>query len=194
MLGTNPISIAIPEGQYPNLVLDMATSKVAVNKIALAMKEGNVIPDDWAVGPHGEKTTDPSFAYQGALLPFGGYKGYGIQLVISLLAFALAGGSMDRDIPKAWADADKECNFGCFMGVIDISKFVPPEVFKQRADELLKWIKEGPTAPGVREILIPGERAQQAAQRAMKEGIEISDVIIEELNQLSVRYKVERMV
>ncbi len=190
MLGTNPISIAIPTGQYPNLVLDMATSKVAVNKIALAMKAGEAIPDDWAVGPHGEKTTDPSLAYQGALLPFGGYKGYGIQLVISLLAVALAGGSMDRDIPRAWADTDRECNFGCIMGVIDISKFMPIEVFKQRADEVLKGIKEGVTAPGVKEILIPGERAYQAAQRAVIEGIEIPDIVIEELNQLSVRYKV----
>jgi len=192
MLGTNPISIAIPAGQYPNLVLDMATSKVAVNKIALAMKEGKAIPDDWAVGPHGEKTTDPSLAYQGALLPLGGYKGYGIQLVISMLAFALAGGSMDRDIPKAWADTDQECNFGCVMGAIDISKFVSPEAFQQRADELLKWIKEGTTAPGVKEILIPGERAYQAAQSARKEGIEIPDIIMEELSQLSTRYKVKK--
>jgi len=193
MLGTNPISIAIPAGQYPDIVLDMATSKVAVNKIALAMKEGKAIPDDWAVGPHGEKTTDPSLAYQGALLPFGGYKGYGIQLVISMLAFALAGGSMDRDIPKAWTDADRECNFGCIMGAVDISKFIPLEVFKQRADELLKWIKEGTTAPGVKEILIPGERAYQAAQTAIKEGIEIPDIVVEELNQLSVQYKVDRV-
>lgn len=75
------------------VVIDMATSEAAVNKIALAMKEGRQIPDTWAVGPNGEKTTDPAAAYQGALLPFGGHKGYALQLGISLFAHALAGGS-----------------------------------------------------------------------------------------------------
>ena len=192
MLGPNPLSIAIPAGEYPDVVLDMATSKAAVNNIALAMKEGRPIPEDWAVGPEGERTTDPVAAYHGALLPFGGYKGYGIQLIISLLAHALAGGDMDRDIPRAWADADQACNFGCFMGAIDVSKFVPLEVFKQRTDALLRQIKEGPAAPGVKEILIPGERGYAESRRAQAEGVEIPDSVMEELRRLAEQYQISQ--
>lgn len=83
------------------------------------------------------------------------------------------------------------CNFGCVMGAIDISKFVPLEIFKQRADELFQWIKSGPAAPGVKEILIPGERAYQKSQEAERDGIEIPDIIVDELNQLSIRYNSE---
>lgn len=63
--GTNPLTVAIPTGRHPHFILDMATSQVAVNKIALALKNGKSIPDNWAVGPNGEKTTDPLVAYQG---------------------------------------------------------------------------------------------------------------------------------
>lgn len=187
-LGTNTITIAIPTGKYSNFVLDMATSQVAVNKIALALKMGKSIPDNWAVGPNGEKTTDPSLAYSGALLPFGGYKGYGIQLAISLLAVALAGGDLDRDIPKAWADTDKECNFGCIMGAIDISKFVQPKSFCTRADELLEWVKSGHANSEMEKIIIPGERGYRQYSVAENEGIEITEKVIAELKQLSVRY------
>lgn len=190
-LGTNPISVAVPAGKYPNLVLDMATSQAAVNKIALAMKEGREIPDTCAVGPNGERTTDPALAYQGALLSFGGYKGYAIQLIISLMAFALAGGAMDVDIPKAWVEEDQMCNFGCLMGAIDVSKFMELEEFKHRVDLYIEYIKGGRTAPGVEEIRIPGEHAFFEMQTALKEGIEISDVVVEELRKLGEKYHVE---
>lgn len=189
-LGTNPLTIAIPSGKYPDFVLDMATSQVAVNKIALALKNGESIPDSWAVGPDGEKTTDPEVAYQGALLPFGGYKGYGIQLAISLIAYALAGGDLDRDIPKAWVDVEKKCNFGCIIGAIDISKFVNPEAFCNKVDDLLEWVKTGHATSSTSEILIPGERAYQNYLESKKNGIEVTEREYEELNQLMERYHI----
>lgn len=192
-LGTNPLSLAIPAGRFPDLVLDMATSEAAVNKIALAMKEGRPIPDHWAVGPDGERTTDPALAWQGALLPFGGHKGYGLQLVISLLAFALAGGEMDRDLPRAWADAGAPCDFGCFLGAIDISKFLPLDQFRQRVDQLFEAVKGGGTAPWAAEILIPGEHAFREAQEARKNGVEIPPAAAAELRQLSGRYGVDNI-
>lgn len=183
-LGTNPLSIAIPAEKHPNLVLDMSTSQAAVNKIALAIREGRSIPEDWAVGPNGERTADPALAWQGALLPFGGYKGYGIQLVISLLACALAGGAMDRDIPRAWADADQPCNFGCFLTAINIERFMPLDQFKRRVDEQLTQVKNA----GAGEILIPGERGYREYRRSLAEGTELSDAVVCDLERLSVQY------
>ena len=188
VLGTNPVSIAIPTGHHGMVVIDMATSEAAVNKIALAMKEGRQIPDTWAVGPKGEKTTDPAAAYQGALLPFGGHKGYALQLGISLLAHALAGGAMDVDNPKAWVDEDIFCNFGCVMCAIDISKFIPKEEFLARADALLDLVKSGKTSEGTAEILIPGERAAREYERSKREGVEISDAVMADLRTLCRTY------
>ena len=191
MLGTNPISVALPAQNYPPFVLDMATSQSAVNKIALAMKEGRQIPEDWAVGPDGQRTTDPATAYKGALLPFGGYKGYALQLLISVLAFALAGGDMDKDIPKAWADKDQICNFGCLMGAIDISKFLPLEEFKQKVDACFCAVKSVRATDWSDGIRIPGEHAEANIQRALIEGVEISDVIMEELQKLGAIHHIE---
>lgn len=188
LLGTNPISIAIPAGKRPDLVIDMATSQSAVNKIVLAMKEGRQIPADWAVDSDGSRTTDPAKAYQGALLPFGGYKGYAIQLFISVLAFALAGGDMDKDIPRAWVDEEKPCNFGCVMGAIDVSKFLSPEVFRSRVDTFLDEVKGSRAAKGFEAVRIPGEQAYASMQKALEEGIEISDIVVSELLELGKRY------
>lgn len=190
VLGTNPLSVALPAGKYPDFVIDMATSQSAVNKIALAVKEGRSIPEDWAVGPDGERTTDPTKAYQGALLPFGGYKGYALQLLISVLAYGLAGGDMDRDIPKAWVDADQMCNFGCLMGAIDISKFLPVEEFKGKADSLFDVIKSGRAAEWSNGIRIPGENAAANIQTALTQGIELSDVVMDELRQLGESFHI----
>ena len=82
MLGTNPLTVAVPSGKYPDLVLDMATSTVAKGKIALALKEGKSIPDNWALAPDGSPTTDPAVANKGALTPLGGAKGYALALII----------------------------------------------------------------------------------------------------------------
>jgi len=81
MLGTNPLSIAIPSARHPPLVLDMASSVVAQGKIILAKKQGETeIPSGWAVDADGTDTTDPQAALAGSMLPFGGPKGYAIHL------------------------------------------------------------------------------------------------------------------
>lgn len=190
VLGTNPISIAIPAGTYGTIVVDMATSQVAVNKIALARKEGRQIPETWAVGPQGERTTDPAVADQGALLPFGGHKGFALQLCISVLAHALAGGAMDVENPRAWAEAEAECNFGCLLCAIDIRKFVDVETFQERAEALLKLVKEGKLSDGTAEILLPGERAAREYQRSEEQGVELPDEVVIDLRELSRQYGV----
>lgn len=106
------------------------------------------------------------------------------------MAYALAGGNLDRDIPKAWVDADRECNFGCVIGAIDISKFTDVETFCRKADELLEWVKTGHASPEMNEILVPGERAHQKYLESKKNGIEVTEKIDAELNQLLVKYHV----
>jgi LDH2 family malate/lactate/ureidoglycolate dehydrogenase len=190
LLGTNPLSIAIPAGKHPDLVLDMATSLVAKGKISLALKEGKTIPLGWAVDKLGNPTTDPAAADVGALLPFGGPKGYAIGLIISLISFALAGGEMDINIPRSWQETDKLANTGYFMGAINIAKYVKPEIFKSRVDQLFDLIKSSRPAPGFEAVLIPGEIEYNMTQANIKNGIEISDAGLRDFKQLSERYGV----
>ena len=98
MLGTNPISFAAPAGRHYPFVLDMATSTVAIGKLSVALRWGKPIPAGWALDEEGQPTTDPTVAYQtrhltplGATRELGGHKGYGLAVMVDILAGVLAG-------------------------------------------------------------------------------------------------------
>lgn len=190
ILGTNPLSIAIPAGKYPPLVLDMATSLVAKGKISLALKEGQSIPKGWAVDKDGADTTDPAAANVGALLPFGGPKGYSIGLIISILSSALAGGEMDINVPRFWETTDELTNIGFFMGVIDISKFVKLDVFKERVDNIFDLMKNSRPAAGFKEVMLPGEIELNFTEESYERGLDIPESSLREMKELAERYNI----
>src|SRR5437868_131307 len=92
VIGTNPFAIAAP-GRDGRIILsiDQSASVVAKSEIGKRKREGKSIPRDWAFGPDGEPTTDPDLALKGTMAPSGGYKGFGIGLMVELLASAAAG-------------------------------------------------------------------------------------------------------
>ena len=193
VLSTNPFSVAMPTEKNPMFVLDMATSLVAKGKISLALKEGRDIPLGWALDKDGNPTTDAAAANVGVLLPMGGYKGYGIGTMITLLCYALADAAFDRDLPRVW-DKDwltKEMNIGFFMGAIDISKFTPLDEFKKRADFVIDFLKSTRLAPGFDEILVAGEKEYRLTQQGLAEGIDLSEATLRDFRELADRYKVD---
>lgn len=193
MLGTNPLSIAIPAGRNPALVLDMATSVVAKGKVNLADKLGKTIPEGWIVDKQGNNTTNPADILEGALLPFGGPKGYGIALIIDILCSTLANAKNSRQIGSFFGSKDPSAfqNIGFFMGAIDISKFIDIDLFKERIDVMFDELKACPPAPGFSEVMIPGENAYRAFQSCKNEGIELSETIVKELIGLAEQYGLE---
>ena len=190
ILGTNPLSVAIPAGNYPALVLDMATSVVAKGKISLALKEGKTIPKGWAVDKDGNDTTDPAAANIGALMPFGGPKGYAIGLIISILSSALSGSAIDINIPRFWEETDKLTNIGYFMGCIDISKFVDLDIFKERVDSIFRLLKNSRPASGFKEVMMPGEIEYNLTKANLENGIEMSDISMKEMKELAEKYEI----
>ena len=190
LLGTNPISIAIPAKRHPDLVLDMATSTVAKGKISLAMKENEPIPLGWALDRNGVPTTSAAEADVGSLVPFGGYKGYGLSLVVALLSFALSGADMDMNLPKFFDRPELPSNGGYFMGAIDISRFCPLEVFQLRVDAFLDILKNSRPAEGSSGVSIPGEPelAHEAAVR--RDGIDLLPSTLRDLEELAETYQV----
>ena len=193
MLGTNPLSVAIPAGKEPFLVLDMATSIVAKGKVNLAQKLGKSIPEGWIIDKNGNNTTDPADVLEGALLPFGGPKGYAIALIIDVLCAGLAGGKPSTGITSFFSGTDPEGfrNVGFFMGAVDISAFTDIVSFKETVDRMFADIHECPPAAGFKEVLLPGEIESRLTAERLRDGIELKDEIVEELIKLSEFYGVD---
>ena len=191
MLGTNPLAMAVPAACSAPFDLDMATSVSSRGKVVLAQKEGRSIPPDWAVDRNGVPTTDPGAVLDGGfMLPFGGVKGYSISLFIDLMCSCLGGAQNCRETSHFWTDYENPQDIGYFMIVIDPSKFLPIETFKVRVADVLKEFHTCPPAPGVKRVYTPGEIEAEREQISQRDGIEISDAVMEEVLRVGRRYGV----
>lgn len=151
LLGTNPIAMAVPDGEGGvAFQFDFSTSAVALGKITMAAEAGEEIPLGWAVDANGEPTTDPSAALQGSLVSAGGYKGYGIGLMVELLGSALTGSNRSVDAPPLKTTEGPPHDFGQFYIVID------PSAYADRAfyDHLAALAQSIADQPGAR---LPGQ-------------------------------------
>lgn len=190
-LGTNPLSVAIPAKHYRPLVLDMATSVVARGKITLAQKKETEVPIGWGVDADGSPTNDPGKILNGgAVLPFGGAKGFAISLIIEILCTCLAGGKSSRDVGQFYDFSGKKQDLGFFLGAIDVDRIMPIETFTSMVDDLFAELKSQPKGKGVDEIMIPGEIELNNYKESDKNGIDIPDAVIAELSALSDKYQV----
>lgn len=189
MLGTNPLSVAIPAGRHAPLVLDMATSTVARGKVVYAAKTGKKIPLGWGVDAEGANTEDPQKILDGgAMLPFGGAKGYGISMIIDVLCSCVAGAFNCRETPSFWSELDKAQNIGYFMGAMDISKFTNYDEYKAKTDAYFDEFKKCPPAPGFDEVKIPGEIEHENYMKGLENGITVPETVQKELYNLGVKF------
>lgn len=171
-IGNNPFSYAVPAGKYGNICYDIAMSTVAAGKISMAADEGRSIPLGWLLDPLGNETTDPKdYAKGGALMPFGGYKGYGLSMMVESLAGMLSGAALLKDI-HAWnKNPEQSGNVGhCFIA-IDPHIINPGFDLVARSEKMLDEILSSPKAPGVEKILFPGQLEQIKEARSFTEGI-----------------------
>ena len=170
-LGTNPISLSAPWNDEP-LVLDMTTSATAEGKIRVASQAGELIPEGLIVDEHGQAATDPNAFYQGgAILPFGGalgFKGYGLGVMLDIFCGVLSGAGVARE------DVTQSTN-GVWMQLINIKEMSSAHDYDSMMSRYVAWIKSSRTAPGVREILLPGEIESQQRKRHMEMGLSLSD-------------------
>jgi L-2-hydroxycarboxylate dehydrogenase (NAD+) len=174
-LGANPIGLAIPTKDTP-FVLDMATSVRTMGEVRLAKKLGKLLPEGLALNEEGNPARDPDRV--NALLPFGGYKGYGLCLAIEILAGSFVRAKMGGKI-KSGLDR------GYLFLVIDPGIFVNIETFKEEISELIKEVKSSKKAKDVEEILTPGEHAEQLRRENLAKGyLDIDDKIIEDIKNL----------
>lgn len=171
ILGTNPIAIAIPSSHGP-IVLDMGTSAYMMTELMLRERLGESLPEGVALGPEGEPTADPARARLGALLPFGGYKGFGLALMVQALGVLAGTGS------------DAESDYGYLFIAFRPDLLGPVERFQHRLAHLIEKVKATPRQNNVAEIRIPSERAFRSRERLLREGLEIDRPVFEALMAL----------
>jgi LDH2 family malate/lactate/ureidoglycolate dehydrogenase len=169
VLGTNPIAFGMPSSRGP-VVFDMGTSAFMGTGLAYRDRLGQLLPEGVAVDAEGQPTRDPAMARLGALLPFGGYKGFGLAFIVQALG-VLAGSALDPDN-------------GYLFVVLKPDLLIDPDDFKEQLSTLIDRIKATPRQPGVSEIRIPGERASRSREQKLRDGIEIDRVVYDELKAL----------
>jgi LDH2 family malate/lactate/ureidoglycolate dehydrogenase len=182
LLSTNPIAIAVPAGDEPTVLLDIATTVAAYGKVKVAAQKGESIPDDWMIDRQGKPITDPKKSAEGSLLPIGGYKGYGLAVMIGLLAGALNNAAVGRGTIDFNAHHDLVTNTGQTIIAVDPSAFGNKEDFVARVTTLVNDLKNSSTLPGVKEIRVPGEGAARTMSERAKAGIPVSPELLEALN------------
>ncbi len=190
-IGTNPLAVGVPTGTDIPFILDMATSVVARGKIIVAAQKGEKIPEGWAIDKAGNATTDANAALEGSVLPLGGPKGYGISMLIDILAGVLTGAGFGKYVNNMYENWVDPQNVGHLFIAIDINRFMPIDLFKQRIDQYIGEIKEEPKAPGVDEIFIPGEIEYKRTLERKEKGIELPQKVAEELFEIGRRYGVD---
>ncbi|HUN48054.1 MAG TPA: Ldh family oxidoreductase [Stellaceae bacterium] len=173
-LGTNPIAFGLPGGRGP-LVFDMGTSAFMFTELQFRERLGQLLPENVAVDAAGKVTRDPAAARGGALLPFAGYKGFGLALMVQALG-VLAGSARDLDHDN-----------GCLFIVIKPDLLVPLDEFKRELDGLIERVKATPRQEGVAEIRIPSERAFRHREKARLEGLIIDRAVHDALSALAAR-------
>jgi len=170
-VGTNPIAFGMPSSRGP-IVFDMGTSAFMGTDLAYRARLGKPLPEGVAVDAEGRPTSDPAEAKLGTLLPFGGYKGFGLAFIVQAFG-VLAGSALDPDKDD-----------GYLFVVFKPDLLVGLDEFKLQVSELVDRIKATPRQPGVNEIRIPGERAFRSRDQALRDGIEIDRAVFDALDTL----------
>ncbi|MBL6078630.1 Ldh family oxidoreductase [Belnapia sp. T18] len=185
LLSTNPIAVAVPAGEEPPIILDMATTVAAYGKVKVKAQRGEPMPEGWMIDKQGQPLTDPKRAGEGLLLPIGGYKGYGLALIFGLLAGTLNGAAMGRDVVDFNADDTTVTNTGQAILAIDLAAFGDPGEFRRRVDGLAREIRGSARLPGVDRIFLPGEQSAATRARRAAEGVPIPPPLRTQLDTLA---------
>ncbi len=185
LLGTNPMAVAVPADNEPPIVLDMAPTVAAYGKVRLKAQRGEAMPVGWMIDREGRPLTDPKRADEGHLLPIGDYKGYGLSLIIGLLAGALNRAAIGREVIDFVKETGKPTNTGQAIAAIAIETFMPAGEFKRAVDRLIRELRASPRLPGVERIFMPGEQSHAKLVDRRAHGVPMPKSLRESLDNVA---------
>lgn len=178
VVGTNPIAIAVPDGEGGTaLSIDQSASVIAKSEIMRRKRAGEAIPEGWAFGPDGAPTTDPAIALQGTMAPSGGYKGVGIALLVEILAAAASGALLSAEASPFSGTAGGPPGTGQFFIAIDAAASSGGS-FADAISRLVGSIERQPNGR------VPGAKRAATRRRSAKEGILVRGDLLAEIETL----------
>jgi LDH2 family malate/lactate/ureidoglycolate dehydrogenase len=190
LLGTNPIAVAIPAGEEPPVVLDVATSVSSFGVIRTHAMEGRPLPEGWVIDrQEGKPITDAARAHEGVLVPIGEHKGSGLATIIGLLAGPLNGAGFGRDYPDFRGARPGESNTGQFIIALDPARFGAVDIFKREIDRHIRDLSASTPLPGVDRVRVPGGARQQRRAERMRDGVPLSAALLKQLDDVAARLK-----
>jgi LDH2 family malate/lactate/ureidoglycolate dehydrogenase len=202
LLGTNPICVAIPAGNEPAFVADMATTTAANGKLEILQRKGGVAPTGWIQNKMGEVSTDPhELKAGGALLPLGGdrehgsHKGYALGAIVDIFSAILSGANYGPWVPPFPAyvpmpDEQPGKGIGHFFGAMRIDAFRKADDFKMHMD---KWIQRFRSAKPInanQKVIIPGDPEREMEKERMVSGIPLLKPVVEDLKFLGEKFEI----
>jgi L-2-hydroxycarboxylate dehydrogenase (NAD+) len=206
VLGTNPISVAVPAGQERPFVLDMATSVATRGKLEEYDRQDKPLPLSWATDERGVPTADAARVLRnvlaragGGILPLGGareedggHKGYGLALLVDILCGVLPGAGYATTIyPQDEEGNPLPANVGHFFGAIQVDAFRPLDEFKATMDDIIRRLRGSARAEGAERIYIHGEKEFEEEERRRREGIPLHPKTVAMMQQIARELGVE---
>ncbi len=197
-VSNNPVGISAPAGRHPHLILDMATSLVALGKVLMARERGESIPVGWGLDENGNPAIDPRAL--ATLLPVGGPKGSGMSLLFECMASIMVSNPLLLPVLSGEVGEVKTTghvgrmarhNQNTVVAAIDVSRFTDVEEYKAQVDRLIDELKELPKAEGFEEILMPGEREELCYAERFEAGIPVPTATIAGLRKVANDLNVE---
>lgn len=192
LVGTNPVAVAIPTDAEPPIVLDISTTAISAGKVRLAADRGEKLPEGLVMDHDGNPVTDPKKAVDGLFLPIGGYKGFGLSLVFSLMGSALNGMRTGRDTVSI-DDVSAAGNTGQTIMALDVKAFGDTADFKRRIDTVARDIRTSKPMPGLKEVRYPGLNGHRTALEREKNGIPIAAHLAQNLDKLAASLGIARL-
>jgi len=203
LLGTNPIAVAVPAGDEPPFVADMATTTAANGKLEILQRKNESAPMGWLQDKEGQPTQAAQGIVEGgALLPLGGdrehgsHKGFILGSIVDILSAVLSGANYGPWVPPFVSFLDPDPNpvgegIGHFFGALRIDAFRPASEFKTHMDIWIKRFRNAETINETNKVIIPGDPERQMEQLRRKEGIPLLDTVVKDLQSLSEQYQVK---
>ena len=200
LLGTNPIAVAVPAGEQPDFVADLATTTAANGKLEIAQRKGLPVPEGWVQNADGSGSTDANTVKNGgALLPLGGatgsHKGYALGSIVDIFSAVLSGANYGPWVPPFVAFLQPPTDpvgqgLGHFFGAMRVDAFRPADEFKAHMDNWITTFRNAHALKG-KKVLIPGDPEREMAARRILEGIPLLDAVVQDLESLGEKLGVK---
>ncbi len=200
LLGTNPICVAIPAGEEPPFVADLATTTAANGKLEILQRKNQLAPTGWIQDKYGNESVNPhELKSGGALLPLGGdrehgsHKGYALGAIVDIFSAVLSGANYGPWVPPfpayiAMPEDMPGRGIGHFFGAMRIDAFRSASEFKKHMDHWITRFRTAKTVEGQEQVLIPGDPEREMETERLTRGIPLLHSVVEDLAFLGEKF------